>query len=90
MPTIHLLVKGKVQGVFYRKSAKEMADKNGVTGWVRNTAEGNVEMEATGSDAALQQFVSWCHQGPSRAVVSEVKVTPVADRAFSRFEVQRG
>jgi acylphosphatase len=42
MPTVHLLVKGKVQGVFFRATAKDVADKMGVKGWVRNTEEGNV------------------------------------------------
>ena len=50
MPTIHILVKGKVQGVFYRATAKEMADRYGITGWVRNTEEGNVELMASGKE----------------------------------------
>jgi acylphosphatase len=90
MPTVHLLIKGKVQGVFYRQSAKEKANATGVTGWVRNTDDGNVEIIATGNDKALQAFIDWCHIGPLSAVVSEVNVTPVADEQFESFEVRRG
>lgn len=90
MPTVHLLVTGKVQGVFYRQTAKDMAERKGITGWVRNTDKGHVEITATGSDEALQSFIEWCHVGPSRAVVHEVQVTPLPDQRFERFEVRRG
>lgn len=53
MPTFHLLIKGKVQGIFYRASAKETADKTGITGWVKNTPEGDVEAVATGTEEQL-------------------------------------
>ena len=89
MPTVHLLIKGKVQGVFYRKTAKEIADNNGLTGWVRNTADGNVEITASGTEAALQAFINWCHIGPARAVVNAVEVTPVPSQYFVTFEVKR-
>lgn len=89
MPTVHLLIKGKVQGVFYRKTAKETADAKGITGWVRNTGDGNVEITASGSEAALQAYINWCHKGSASAKVQEVKVTNIADQQFKSFEVKR-
>ena len=90
MPTVHLLIKGKVQGVFFRQTAKEIAETEGVTGWVRNTDDGHVEITASGSEEALQAYIDWCHLGPTRAVVHEVKVTPIPNQLFERFEVRRG
>ena len=72
MPTIHLLIKGKVQGVYYRASAKEVADRLRVTGWIKNTREGHVEVLASGSEDDVRRFAAWCKRGPERAVVSEV------------------
>ncbi len=48
--TVHLLIKGKVQGVFYRDTAKTTAKQLGVTGWVRNTPDGHVEALVTGGE----------------------------------------
>jgi len=72
MPTVHLLIKGKVQGVFYRASAKAAAEKLHITGWVKNTPEGYVEALACGEEGDLRQFVEWCRKGPEQAAVSEV------------------
>jgi acylphosphatase len=89
MPTLHLQIKGKVQGVFYRASAKENADELGVTGWIKNTSEGDVEAVVTGSEDQLQAFVKWCKKGPSRANVSEVITTEQEETAFENFSVIR-
>ena len=56
MPTVHLIIKGRVQGVFYRATARKVAGEIGVTGWVKNTAEGNVEIVATGSKDQLKNL----------------------------------
>lgn len=72
MPTIHLLIKGKVQGVYYRVSAKEVADRLHLAGWVKNTREGYVEALASGKEDDLRRFVEWCRKGPERAIVSDV------------------
>ncbi|MER3464510.1 MAG: acylphosphatase, partial [Chitinophagaceae bacterium] len=58
MQTVHLLIKGNVQGVFYRASAKEKADKLGVTGWIRNTEDESVEATATGEDETIGKFIA--------------------------------
>jgi acylphosphatase len=89
MPTLHLIIKGKVQGVFYRATAKETADQLGVTGWIKNTSEGDVEAVVTGSEKQLQSFVDWCKQGPRRANVSEVISTEQEETVFEDFTVIR-
>ncbi len=90
MPTIHLLIKGKVQGVYYRASAREQAVKLALTGWVKNTPEGAVEAMVTGDETSLQQFIAWCRQGPSRAIVTELIAEPVPETQFADFSVIRG
>jgi acylphosphatase len=89
MPTLHIIVKGRVQGVFFRASAQEAAEECGIKGWVRNTEEGDVELMATGSDEALKRFVAWCRQGPRRAVVSDVVIEPKEEESFPSFKVIR-
>jgi acylphosphatase len=89
MPTVHLLIKGKVQGVFYRASAKEVADELQLTGWVKNTRNGDVEAVATGTEEQLQQFISWCKQGPPKAIVSNVEVRAREEEGFDTFKVVR-
>ena len=65
-------VSGKVQGVYYRASAREAARGLGLSGWVRNLPDGRVEAVAAGSPAALAEFERWLAQGPPRAEVSAV------------------
>lgn len=89
MPTVHLIVKGRVQGVFYRATAKDMADQMGVSGWVRNTEEGDVEVVAAGSEDQLQRFIDWCKKGPRKAIVTDVIVTKKGEENFKGFEVIR-
>jgi acylphosphatase len=89
MPTVSLTIKGKVQGVFFRATAKEMADKIGVKGWVKNTLQGDVEAMVTGSTQHISQFVDWCNKGPALAKVSEVLQTDVQETYFENFTVAR-
>lgn len=90
MPSDHLLIKGKVQGVFYRATAKKIADKLKITGWIKNTQQGHVEAIVTGTPEALTEFTNWCKQGPDNAVVSEVIVSHQAEKSFEDFKIIRG
>jgi len=89
MPTVHLTIKGKVQGVFYRATAKEVAEEIGVTGWVRNTEEGYVEIEATGTVGQLRKLIEWCRIGPKRAVVKDIIIDNKSEEPFNAFEIRR-
>jgi len=90
MPTVHLIIKGRVQGVFYRATAKKVAEDIGVTGWVKNTDEGKVEILATGSNDQLQKLIQWCKIGPSKAVVADVLVSNRKEENFKGFDIIRG
>jgi len=89
MPTIHLTIKGRVQGVFYRATAKEVADEIGLKGWIKNTDNDDVEATVTGNDEQLKKFIDWCWQGPQRAKVEDVLTEIVEDEMFDDFKVIR-
>jgi acylphosphatase len=74
MKRVHLIVHGRVQGVFFRASARDRARQLGLSGWVRNRPDGGVEAVAEGDTARLEQFVVWCHGGPPGAVVTDLDV----------------
>lgn len=87
-PTIarHLLVSGRVQGVYYRVSAQAEGERLGLHGWVRNRRDGSVEALVAGSPEALEQFIAWARRGPSAASVDRVEVTEAEgpnERGFS-------
>ncbi len=77
--TRHLLISGHVQGVGYRWAMVQAAERLGVRGWVRNRSDGQVEVCAWGSAAAVQSLVEWAHQGPAQARVDRVVVGNVPD-----------
>ena len=70
----HVFISGRVQGVFYRASTKNMAEQLGLKGWVRNTSDGLVEAVFDGEETAVKDMISWCHKGPRSAEVSDVTV----------------
>jgi acylphosphatase len=71
---LHAIVRGHVQGVYFRSATQETAERLGLTGWVRNRAEGTVEVEAEGPRAALDELVRFLHRGPPGARVSAVEI----------------
>lgn len=70
-----LTVAGRVQGVFYRSSAREQAGRLGVTGRIANRPGGKVEAVLEGGREAVEQMIAWCRQGPPAAVVDNVHVS---------------
>ncbi len=70
----HVFISGRVQGVFYRASTKNMAEQLGLKGWVRNISDGLVEAVFEGEENAVKDMISWCHKGPRSAEVSDVTV----------------
>lgn len=77
--TLHLLIAGRVQGVFYRASMVEQAQAAGLHGWVRNLRDGRVEALVQGPQPALDTLLAWCRQGPPAARVDEVLVSAVSE-----------
>ncbi len=89
MKTKHITIKGKVQGVFYRVTAKKIADSLNIKGWVKNTKDGHVEVVASGDDASLDEFIQWCNIGPKGADVLEVLVNDHPTTKFVSFDILR-
>ncbi len=84
------VVSGRVQGVFFRQSTRQVARQLGLLGWCRNNADGTVEVCACGDDAAIDQLHSWLKRGPEAARVDGVDsylVDPEVDR-FQGFEIR--
>jgi len=80
---------GKVQGVFFRASAREKAEELDVKGFVRNEPDGDVYIEAEADEYTLQQFTEWCRQGPPRARVEKVDIKEGPLTGFEVFEMRR-
>lgn len=87
MKTVHLIITGKVQGVFFRASAKDVAEKYEVKGWIKNTESGAVEALVTGEPYNIDEFVNWCKEGPEKAKVDHVAVTQKPKMKFPAFEI---
>ena len=86
---VHATVSGRVQGVFFRDTTRQEAERLGLTGWVRNTEDGNVEAVFEGAPDAVNQMVEWCKSGPSSADVEDVSTEKEAPSGnFSGFEVR--
>ena len=89
MRRFHLTASGSVQGVFFRASTRDEARRLGLTGWVRNAADGSVECEAQGDPASVESLIGFCRRGPGHARVTDLEVEdrdPVSDE--EGFEVR--
>jgi acylphosphatase len=84
---VRAVVSGRVQGVWYRESCRQVAERLGVGGWVRNSPDGTVEIEAEGDRDAVDGLLRWAHVGPPRAVVAHVAVDDRPPRGESVFRV---
>lgn len=69
---VHLIVRGMVQGVFFRASAQREARRLGLTGWVKNRGDGAVEVVAEGEEEDVKDLLAWTQRGPSTARVEQV------------------
>ena len=84
---IYALVQGRVQGVGFRYSTLEKADDFGLTGWVRNTRDGGVEVWAEGTRENLELFTAWLKRGPQLSRVDSVKIENIEPKGYSDFNV---
>jgi acylphosphatase len=83
-----VLISGRVQGVFFRASCREMAEQHGVNGWVRNLPDGSVEAVFEGPAGNVGRMVEWSHHGPGPAVVEDVRVQAEPPEGISGFQVR--
>jgi acylphosphatase len=81
------VVHGRVQGVFFRDTARRMARSHGLVGWVRNTPEGTVEAVFEGEADAVESMLRWCEEGPRGATVERVDVTDEEPEGLAEFRI---
>lgn len=84
----HVVISGRVQGVWFRESCRRAARNLHVTGWVRNRADGTVEAAFEGAETDVAAVVAWCEQGPPRASVERVDVFVELPQGETTFEVR--
>lgn len=85
----YIVITGRVQGVGFRYFALDKAEELHITGWVRNTYDGKVEMEACGESGNLDTFIDWMKMGPARAIIHTFSVSDIASpRNFTNFTVR--
>ena len=84
----HIIIEGRVQGVFFRAYTRDQALRLGLSGWVRNRPDGSVEALVEGEKTAVDKMLQWFHQGSPNSIVEKVHAseeTPVGDA--STFEI---
>jgi len=89
MKTVHIIVEGRVQGVFFRDYTQREAERLNLKGWVRNRPEGTVELVASGTSHQLDSLVEWLQTGSPRSVVTALRVEEILPtEKLSRFEIR--
>ncbi len=85
---VHILVSGKVQGVFFRQALKVVAKKNNVSGWVRNLKDMRVEVVLEGDNKSVNSVIAWARIGPANSRVDDIEVSNEGFKnEFLTFEV---
>ena len=84
----HVVVRGLVQGVFFRDSVRRQATALGVYGWVRNTHHGSVEAVFEGEPEAVERLVEFCRRGPRGARVDDIEVSEESVEGLSGFVIR--
>lgn len=86
---LHIIVQGRVQGVYFRAYTQKQAQALKLLGFVRNLPNGDVEIVAQGASDSLQQLLKWCHRGPVLAKVVKVKVDDYhGHETFESFDIR--
>ncbi|RLF46791.1 MAG: acylphosphatase [Thermoplasmata archaeon] len=88
MKRAYVRIYGRVQGVWFRANTKEMADKLGLKGWVRNMPDGSVEAVFEGDDENVEKAIEWCHRGPPLARVDRVEVEYEEPQGETSFRIR--
>jgi acylphosphatase len=88
--TLQIVVRGTVQGVYFRQSAREQALALGIKGTVKNASDGSVNIVASGDHSHLQRLIDWCCKGPRQAEVKDVHVEKIPFIDFDDFTIVKG
>ncbi|WP_041354033.1 acylphosphatase [Nitratiruptor sp. SB155-2] len=89
MKNCKCIIRGRVQGVWFRRFTQEVANKLGVSGHVRNLPDGSVEVEASVPESVWEEFLQALHEGPPLAKVESIEIEPIEKTFSGLFEVLR-
>ncbi|MBU0993069.1 MAG: acylphosphatase [Proteobacteria bacterium] len=85
----HVVISGRVQGVFFRAETRRTAESHAVCGWVKNREDGRVEARFEGNEKDVKAVIDWCHKGPALSNVTSVEVTFLEIlQGFSKFGIE--
>jgi len=84
----HILVSGKVQGVFYRDSTCQQAQNLNLSGYVKNLATGQVEIEVCGEQSNIEEFQKWLWKGPIMSKVENIQLQGISIMNYSTFDIR--
>ena len=85
---VRVRIQGRVQGVFFRDTLRRRAESRGVAGWVTNRGDGTVEAVLEGRESDIEALIGFCRQGPARAEVEDVDVTPEPPEGLTGFKIE--
>jgi len=89
MKCLQIIIRGKVQGVWFRVSTRNKAQALGVYGVVKNQSDGSVYIEAEGDELVLKNFVAWCYEGSEFSRVDTVDILEIEKKDFTSFKIGR-
>jgi acylphosphatase len=84
---IHIKIYGRVQGVWFRKWAQSKAQELGISGWVKNESNGSLSLQAEGNEAGLSRLVEECHEGPEKAIITDLTTKDIASVEDEGFNI---
>jgi acylphosphatase len=85
---VRVVIEGRVQGVWFRESARREANRLGVRGWVRNLGDGRVEAAFEGSGRSVEEMIAWVHRGPDMAHVTGLQIQNESPEGEEGFRVR--
>ncbi len=85
---VRVRIHGRVQGVFFRDTLRRRAESRGVAGWVTNRGDGTVEAVLEGRESDIEALIGFCRQGPARAEVERVEITPEPPEGLAGFKIE--
>jgi len=89
MKCLQIIIRGKVQGVWFRVSTRNKVQELGVGGIVKNQTDGSVYIEVEGDEGALKNFIAWCYEGSEFSRVDTVEIFEIKRKNFEEFKIMR-